>query len=298
MNGTPDLSVVIAAKNSRTTVVACLRSVFSQIGPERAEVIVADGSSDGTADIVAEQFPDLSLLRGEADLLVPQLWLMGISAARGHLVAITIADCIPNPDWLVELTTLAREFPGYGGFGGPIDGPENGRGLDWAAYFSRYTAYLDPAELGPAAEIPGDNAAYPREMLSAWCFPSDGGFWEALVHARMRKAGIDLLFAPKMRVRLGTVSGAWQFAGTRFRHGRHYGSTRPAASAVIRSARCMAAPLLAPFLLLRIVRRVAARRPDLTPELLRSLPWLSLFLLAWSLGEAAGYLSPGQRAKW
>ena len=52
----PELSVVIGSHNARTSVAACLGALQKQRNGCRAEIIVVDNSTDGTAAIVAAQF--------------------------------------------------------------------------------------------------------------------------------------------------------------------------------------------------------------------------------------------------
>lgn len=286
----PEISVLIGAQDARASLGGSLEAVLGQLAGRNGQVVVADASIDGSADLVAERFPTVELLRAASGWLVPQLWGLALERARAPLVALLSGHCVPQEGWLETLLCLARDRPEYVGFGGPIEGPIGGSGRDWAVYFARYTAYLPPVEEGEAEEIPGDNAAYRKAALDRVWTSRNEGFWETLVHRRLRAAGDKLLMAPGVRVRLGRTEGVRRFAVARLRHGRHYGSTRPTASAGERLLRVAAAPALMPLLLLRIGRRVSAHRPDLMPAYLRSLPWLVLWLGAWTVGEVSGYL--------
>jgi hypothetical protein len=291
----PDISVVIGAQNARHTIVECIRQSLEAPSGPRVEVIVADGSTDGTADLVSRHFPEVALIRGSSDQLVPHLWGLAIQQASAPLVAIINAQCIPADDWLASIARLAAEHADIAGIGGPIDAPEYGSAIDWAIYFTRYSAYMPPVTAGPAAEIPGDNAVYRKAMLDRYWLDRDQGFWETLFHRQLHSAGERLYMSPDMRVRLGRSGGARQFARARFRHGRHYGATRPASSAPMRIARVLAAPVLMPLLQARIGRRVMRQRRDLMRAYLLALPWSTAFLSSWACGEINGYLA-GRRS--
>jgi GT2 family glycosyltransferase len=57
-----DLAVIIVSYNSGRYIMACLDSLFSHLGPLRADVVVVDAESrDGTPDIVAD-FPGVRLI--------------------------------------------------------------------------------------------------------------------------------------------------------------------------------------------------------------------------------------------
>jgi glycosyltransferase involved in cell wall biosynthesis len=291
----PDISVVIGAQNAQHTIVECIRQVLGTAAGPRAEVIVADGSTDGTADLVSRHFPGVVLIRGRSQQLVPQLWGLGIQRASAPLVAIINAQCIPADDWLASIARLAAEHPDMAGVGGPIEAPEHdGAAIDWAVYFTRYSAYMPPITAGPAAEIPGDNAVYRKAMLDRYWVDRDQGFWETLFHRQLHSAGERLYMSPDMRVRLGRTGGAGQFARARFRHGQHYGATRPVSSLPMRILRVVAAPVLMPLLQARIGRRVMRQRRDLLRSYLWALPWSTAFLSSWSCGEVSGYLAPAR----
>lgn len=286
----PTISVVIGSQDARATVASCLASVVAQARSARAEVLLIDASKDGTAEIVAARFPDVRLVRAGSDCLVPQLWAEGIARARAPLVALTTAHCIPADDWLSSILRIAAEQPSAVGFGGPIDGPRSRRPLDWAIYFSRYSAYMPPVSPGPVADVAGDNAAYRRAALAGCHAEMADGFWETIIHRRLRADGHQLYLSPTIRVRHGPGISVRRYAAVRYRHGRHYGATRPTDSGIERVARILSGPLLLPFLALRTDQRVARHRPDWRQRYLRSLPWLLPILGAWTVGEVTGYL--------
>ncbi len=151
---------------------------------------------------------------------------------------------------------------------------------------------MPPGSPGFIDEIPGDNAAYRRAALQECQAEIKDGFWETLVHVRLRANGQKLLWVPGMRVRLGKAGTMGSTAGLRFRHGRHYGSTRPGNTLLKRFTRLLASPLIVPTLLARIVGRVRRQHPDWTPQLLSAFPALLVLLSSWALGEVSGYLSP------
>lgn len=287
------IAVIVAARNDRHTIEACLRSLLAQ-RPD--ELVVVDASTDGTADLVAACGPAVRHLCAPASTLTPVLWQMGYEATAGNseIVAFTIAQCIPHDNWLAQIRDgLTSEDSPVAGVGGPIAPPERGGWRDWALYFSRYSAFLPEASsvTQPIAEIAGDNAAYQRAALEACAGTMQEGFWETLVHACLRSHGRSLQWQPQMQVRFGRTGSLREVARLRFRHGRHYAATRPGNTPLRRLLRLLTAPAL-PFLLLaRIAGRVNRRQPAWRRKLLGALPALWLILLAWSWGEMAGYLS-------
>ena len=134
-----------------------------------------------------------------------------------------------------------------------------------------------------------DNAVYRRRDLLAHRETWQAGFWEPDYHRRLKAAGGSLYFVPDARVRLGHGLAARRFCALRRRHGRQFGESRGASRPFAwRLAVALAAPLIPCVLALKVTRR-ALVQPDLLPRYLTALPMLALFILCWSLGEAAGY---------
>jgi len=251
---------------------------------------VADNSTDGSFQIVEFEFPSVTLLKGKTGQLVPHLWKLGYDEAKGKIIAFTSAQCIPNSQWIeIFLKVL---YSGASGVGGPILSPNNGSSIDWALYFSRYSAFLPTGSAKEVATIPGENAAYKSETLRL-CVPEiQNGFWETLVHLCFEEKGINLIAEPKMGVRLASNNPLADTVRQRIRHGRHFGSTRPGNNLLNRLSRLVSSPMIAPYLLFRIVIRVYQNKMSWIPHLIKSLPLLTLLLTAWTIGEIGGYLFP------
>ncbi len=295
MTGQLELSIVVAAREPSSALEAGLRSLAAQAEGRQVQVLLAVPPPGSWAERFRQVAPETEIVYGDRGLLVPHLWGYGIARATGRLVGLTIGRCVPASDWVATLSAAAAEHPNAAGFGGPIAPPVGGSGRDWAAYFVRYSSYLGCKE-GSTLEIPGDNSIYRRDDLERDWTDRRAGFWEVLFHRRLRERGRYLLFLPRLRVRLASSERAWSFARLRARHGHHFGSTRVLPSALWRPVAALAAPLLSPMLLARIWHRLARARPEWRLHFRQALPWMLLYLGAWSLGEATGYLLPHRTA--
>ncbi len=106
---TPHISIVIPFYNRVAEVKPCLDAVLGQNLPEDlfVEVVCVDnGSTDGTREELTK-FPVIVIdcqRRGPAAARNA-----GIAAARGSIIAFTDSDCMPQPDWLVELIAPFEE---------------------------------------------------------------------------------------------------------------------------------------------------------------------------------------------
>jgi len=65
----PDVSLLIVSFNTRDRLRQCLASLPPALGSVHAEIIVVDNASrDGSADMLAQEFPHIKLIRGESNL--------------------------------------------------------------------------------------------------------------------------------------------------------------------------------------------------------------------------------------
>lgn len=292
----PELSVVIGSHNARANVAACLAALQQQCAGCRAEIIVVDNSTDGTATIIATQFPDVTLLRASPEQWVPELWEAGIRVSRAPIVALTTAHCVPDEDWMAEILAAHRESDAVG-IGGAIENGASSGIVDWAVYLCRYAKYMKPFAPYYIHDIPADNASYKRWALDRCTEVRASGFWEPDIHAKLIGEGYRLFMTPRIGVRHMHSFTFTEFMRQRFWHGRQFGSSNAMRlSAGARLACIFAAPLI-PFLMLsRIVRLVWRRQRHMAPMLLAT-PVILLFLASWATGECMGYVTPtGHRA--
>ena len=113
----PDLSLVIVTYNSAAVIRDCLASIPVGLPPPspRAEVIVVDnGSTDGTAEIVQAEFPAVKLLAGHGNLLFAGGNNFGFRYAAGRLMMMLNPDTIVHPGALREMVDFADAHPQAG----------------------------------------------------------------------------------------------------------------------------------------------------------------------------------------
>lgn len=278
----PNVSIVVGSAAPPEALDACLAALESQ--RDSAEVLVCEARE--SAIELRERYPWASF-RVVPGALVPELWRDGIDQASGRIVALTIAQMIPAPDWVGSIVEQHRR---YDVVGGAIDPGPNLRVADWAEYFCRYARDMRPFAGHACLDLPGDNAAYKRELLEERRDLYRDGFWEPVVHRSLAAAGVELWHAPELVVNQGRSAGIAAFVRQRWRHGRAHGGQqglgrRRRANLV----RALGAPLVPAVLTLRTLREVRQRRRALGP-LLAALPLIVTFNVVWAAGEALGYL--------
>lgn len=101
---TPAVSVVVLTWNGAAYVEACLAALLAQASEATLEVLVVDnGSTDGTAGLVARQFPGVRLIRHERNLGFSAGNNAGLRAAGGEVLVLLNQDTVVHPGWLAAL---------------------------------------------------------------------------------------------------------------------------------------------------------------------------------------------------
>jgi len=92
-----DVSVIIVNWNTKDHLIKCLGSLVEEQGRYSQEVIVVDNaSSDGSSDAVANQFPQVKLIRNNENLGFARANNIGIRVSTGQYV------CLINSDVIVQ----------------------------------------------------------------------------------------------------------------------------------------------------------------------------------------------------
>lgn len=120
------ISVLMACRNRRERTLACLRSLFGQDGQPDLEVfLVDDGSSDGTAGSVQEEFPTVRIVPGTGDLYWSGAMRVAyrLAAQSEHDFLLWLNDDVElRPDALRTMLTTHRDLVGRGHAGAIVVG--------------------------------------------------------------------------------------------------------------------------------------------------------------------------------
>jgi glycosyltransferase involved in cell wall biosynthesis len=106
----PELSVIVATFNEEATVETCVRRILA-VFPTGCEVLVVDGGSDRTRDVVtrlAAELPCLRYVRNENDRGKGHATKTGIAAARGAIMVEIDADLQFPPEQIPRLIEPIR----------------------------------------------------------------------------------------------------------------------------------------------------------------------------------------------
>ena len=193
-------SVVIPSYQSAQTIAACLGALLGQNFAEPFETIVVDSSTDGTAAIVREQFPQVTLIALPRRTLPGPARNLGVQRARGEIIAFLDADCIPARDWLAHM--VAAHDAGHAIVGGAVLNGTPDSIVGWAGYIGEFREFLPQGEARQVAHIPTCNISYKASIFRQY-----GGFPEAhypqedlLFNWMLGRQGERILFDPAIQV--------------------------------------------------------------------------------------------------
>ena len=284
------ISVIIASLNSRETISACLESLERQETRASFEVIVVDSSNDGTATLVAELFPWVRLFSFNSRKYCGDARNIGISKARGEIIAFIDADCTASPAWIRKLAE-AHEAPDSA-IGGAVDNGNPESLVGWGAYFTEFSQWMPGGSSGYMVDIAGANLSYKKRLVEDYGSFIEGTYCsDTEFHWRLEKEGIRLRFDPELVVRHRNIDKLTDFIRHEFMHGRSFARVRVRARRFSRARRIAYALLIPPVAGKILARRIfenASNRVYLKQFLL-VFPLVVLGVACWSAGEFRGY---------
>ncbi len=115
----PLVTIIVVTWNCRELALRCLREVArSRIGAPHEVIVVDNASADGTADAIAEAYPDVHLIRGTENLGFAKANNLAIRRAVGRYLLLLNPDAFPTtPDSLADLLRFLRAHDGYAAAG-------------------------------------------------------------------------------------------------------------------------------------------------------------------------------------
>jgi hypothetical protein len=285
MSGAPELSVVVPSVNGWDDLGPCLAALARERVRTPLEVLVPERCGPAVREAAAREFPEARVIPVASGTPIPAMRARAIATAAAATVAV-IEDHVRVPaGWAARVLALRAE--GHRVVGGGVRNGATASLVDQAAFLCEYSAALALPE-GPGEWLPGNNTAYDRALLRDLEPVLAGGRWEDGLHEAIRARGIPLWRASGLVAEHWKHYTAREYLSQRYLYSRSFAGLRLAgASTWQRAGHGVLAFGLPPVLLARILSR--ARRAGVPAVLLlRALPLLLLFVLAWALGETAG----------
>ncbi len=106
--------IIIPVHNRKHLTRECLISLRKQTYKNFKTIIIDDGSTDGTSEMIKNKFPEVIVLHGDGNLWWTGAMAQGMQYAYKHGAECFIwlnDDCIPEPDTLFKLTNFMQGHP-------------------------------------------------------------------------------------------------------------------------------------------------------------------------------------------
>lgn len=142
------ISIVIPVHNRKEYTQRCLACLAAQTYRDFQVIVVDDGSTDGTGEMIHEEFPEVVVLRGDGNLWWAEATNWGIRYAQEHqnnrqenFVLTLNDDTRVDPDYLQSMLDAHRQYKPclIGSVSVDSDNPDK---LEYAGtVFELYTAY-------------------------------------------------------------------------------------------------------------------------------------------------------------
>jgi GT2 family glycosyltransferase len=208
----PRISVVVCTYNGSKTIRDCMEGLLAVDYPDFEVIVVDDGSTDGSAEIVRQYGFRVISTKNHG---LSSARNTGMKAANGEIIAYLDDDAYPDPDWL---TYLAAAFMNsrHAAMGGPNIPPKgDGAIAECVANAPGGPVHVLISDL-EAEHIPGCNMAFRKAALQ-----EIGGFDPAFRAAgddvdvcwRLQAKGFTLGFSPAAVVwhhRRNSVAAYWK----------------------------------------------------------------------------------------
>lgn len=163
-DSSPLVSVIIVTFNGRVHLERCLPALRHQTYQPIEVIVVDNNSSDGSAEFVQTEYPDVRYLQLDQNYGFAEANNRGIAVASGDLVWLLNNDTEPEPTALAALVSCCSADPEVGGVQSKLllmDAPET---LDSVGAFLTWSGYLYHYGI---AKPDSDKYSYPIELYSA-----------------------------------------------------------------------------------------------------------------------------------
>lgn len=162
-----DVSVVIVSYNARDHLRRCLESLLRFTRAVEAEVIVVDNASeDGSAGMVADDFPQVRLIRNRRNLGLARATNIGVAAAHGEFILWLNPDCELHEPILGPMLHYLHNNPEVGVLGPCLINPDGTLQLSARSFPGFATAFFNRYSL--ATKLWPNNPFSRRYLLTDW----------------------------------------------------------------------------------------------------------------------------------
>lgn len=191
----PDVSVIIVNWNTKDLLKACLASVFADVAGREVEVLVIDnGSSDGSAEMVEREFPRVKLQCNQMNEGFAKPNNDGMRVAGGTYILLLNSDTVVRSGAVAALVSFMDRHPDAGACGPRLVNPDGSTQRSVKGFPTLWTHLCDMLFL---------DKAFPRSRLL--------GRGEMAYFSYDSVEEVDHVMAAAFLVRRGVLEGVGLF---------------------------------------------------------------------------------------
>jgi len=216
-----DMSIVLVCWNNKAYLDPCLKSLYDGGLRSSFDVVVVDnGSTDGSQQMLAEKYPDVMLIQNEGNVGLGKASNQGIEATNGRYVLLLNNDTLVNGPALDVLVEYLDAHPEAGATAGKLLNPDGSFQSGFAPFSTLLEEFLIVTHVGemlwPGYPSHGDSHEIKATgWMSSACLLVrraalkqigllDEGYFiygdEADLQYRLNKAGWKVVFLPNSSI--------------------------------------------------------------------------------------------------
>lgn len=145
----PDMSIVLVCWNNKDYLEPCLESLYNSGLKSTFDVVVVDnGSTDGSQEMLQEKFPQVKLIQNDHNVGLGRASNQGIEATNGRYVLLLNNDTLVDGPSLDAMNAFMDDNPQAGAVGGRLLNPDGSFQSGYAGFSSLTEELLIATRLG------------------------------------------------------------------------------------------------------------------------------------------------------
>lgn len=219
------VSVVIPVYNQRQDILNCIHVLKKQTYPNYEIIVVDDGSTDGTREIL-KSLEGITLLCNE-NAGCARARSAGVKVAKGRYIACTDADCIADRKWLAELVKAIQKDKNRAGIVGNISNFNNTL-VSQTLHLSEFGWWQDRCEKEIKVVVTANALLYKKDLFQVGFLDKVRYYGDDIELGQkiIAATGKNVMYCPKAKVFHMTSSRLTKFFGKMWRGGKAFYTTR------------------------------------------------------------------------
>lgn len=289
----PLASVIIPAFNSSATIERCLTALARQETRRRFEVLVVHSGTDDTCERARRALPGARTIQLAQRANPPQARNVGVTYARGSILAFIDTDIYVDPTWIDQVARTAES--GYDLVCGSIENANPDSSVSRAEQLLMFNEFLPTHPSHPSWFALSGNTVMPRAAYDRFGPLVEVRAAEDVVFSRrLVAAGGRILFDAGLRVAHDNRTHLGRFLRNQVLVGRHTAIARrlvPFADSSSYALFLALLPVAPAVKLAKIAIHVGRYDPRQLRAVVKDFPTLVLGAWAYSIGLVWGAMS-------